>query len=475
MATEAFEKLGLSEDILKVIAAKHFEKPSEIQEKSIPLVLSGKDVIAGSATGSGKTLAFGAGIISNALKGKGIQGLVLTPTRELAEQVAVALEEFSYHKKLEVTAVYGGVSMSNQVKKLAYADVVVATPGRLLDHMRQRSIDLSHIKFLVLDEADRMWDMGFKEDVGDIVKGCPKERQTMLFSATIGPELEDFSSKYMKEPTEVSVESYVDASKLKQVYYDVRDDEKFSLQVHLLKNEKTDLVMIFCNTRRNADFVAKNLKLNGVDAQVIHGGMDQNKRTRVIKKFDDSTVSVLVCTDVAARGIDIQGISHVYNYDVPSDAKDYVHRIGRTARAGEEGIAINLIASRDYDNFANVQKHNQELKIERAMTPKFKRMYVKWDAPKPRGGNSRGNGRSNGRSGGKNVNHKKSEGRNRHRQSSGPSKGRVDSRGRQQRGERNKRSNKGPGKSNVRSRGGRSVSRDGFRGGGRNIRAKGRR
>lgn len=400
---ENFRKLGLSEDIIKIIESRKFTNPTEIQEKAIPLSLEGKDIIAGSATGSGKTLAFGASLIMGSEKGKGIQGLVLTPTRELAEQVAQELSDFSYHKKLEVTAVYGGVSMVNQVKKLTYADIVVATPGRLLDHVRQNSVNLNHVKILVLDEADRMWDMGFKEDVSDIVKRCPTNRQTMLFSATIGHELEEFSNKYMKHPTEVAVQNKVDPTKLKQIYYDVRDDEKFSLLVHLLKNESSHLVMIFSNTRRNADMVAKNLKLNGIDAQVIHGGMEQNKRNRVLKSFDDSSITVLVCTDVAARGLDIEGVSHVYNYDIPMDPRDYVHRIGRTARAGKDGIAINLIASRDYDNFSNVQRNNRDLHIERVMTPKFERVFVKIDREGGRFNRGGGNFSRGGRSGGRNF------------------------------------------------------------------------
>jgi superfamily II DNA/RNA helicase len=388
-----FEELGICEHVLKVVKAKKFEKPSEIQIKTIPLVLEGKDVIAGSKTGSGKTLVFGAGIIKNVEHERKIQALVLTPTRELAEQVSSAIGEFAYYKKLEVVSVYGGVSIENQIKKLAYADIVVATPGRLLDHMNRKSINLSNVRFLVLDEADRMWDMGFKEDVSKIVNGCPKEKQTLLFSATISQELESFSKRYMKAPVEISVESFVDASKLKQVYYDVRDDGKFSLLVHLLKKETSQLSMIFCNTRRNADFVATNLKNNGINAQVIHGGMEQNKRTRVLKGFDDSKINILVCTDVAARGLDIPNVSHVYNYDIASDPKDYIHRIGRTARAGKEGIAVNILASRDYDNFANVQKHNQGIVIEREMTPRYEKIFVKWDAPKGGRFSGRGNGR----------------------------------------------------------------------------------
>jgi len=466
---EAFEKLGICEAVLTTIKAKKFTKPSEIQEKAIPLILEGSDIIAGSATGSGKTLAFGAGIIKGTKKGEGIQALVLTPTRELAEQVASSLEEFSYSKELTLAAVYGGVSLDPQVTRLSRAEIVVATPGRLLDHMSRNNIDLSKVRFLVLDEADRMWDMGFKDDVGKIVQACPTARQTMLFSATISHELEDFSKKYMKNPIEVSVENQVDPSKLHQVYYDVRDDEKFSLLVHLLMCEKAHLVMIFCNTRRNADVVNKNLKLQGISSQVIHGGLSQAKRNQVIKQFDSSKVNVLVCTDVAARGLDIQGISHVYNYDLPSDHRDYVHRIGRTARAGKEGIAINILASRDYDNFSGIRRNYPELKIVNKPTPSFDKVFVKMERRDDRRGPSRGprrdsrGPRRDGRSSPRGR-----QGDNASRSSGSFSRSRPDHRGRQQRGERNKRSEN----SSFR-RGSRDSShgpRTGFRGGGRNTR-----
>ncbi len=455
---EQFKDLGLCEHVLKVVSNKKFEKPSEIQKKTIPLILEGKDIIAGSATGSGKTLAFGAGIIKNVKKGEGVQGLILTPTRELAEQVAGALEEFAYYKKLEIVPVYGGVSMFHQTKKLVYADIVVATPGRLLDHIQHNSINLRKVDFLVLDEADRMWDMGFKNDVAKIVKVCPKNRQTLLFSATISGELADFAEKYMKSPVEIAVESYVDTSKLKQVYYDVRDDEKFSLLVHFLKKDKTCLSMIFCNTRRNVDFVTNNLKENGIDAQAIHGGMEQNKRTRVLKNFNAEGTRVLVCTDVAARGLDIQGVSHIYNYDLPKDAKDYVHRIGRTARAGAKGVAVNILASRDYNSFSNILKHNSGLVVKREMTPSFEKIYVKFDTPR-RGGNFHGRGNRGGN------NRVRSPVRNAPRSGS-----------RNTGGQRSRRQDNGGGhrrsRPHNRSEGSDNRSDRGFRGSGRNTRQR---
>ena len=473
---EKFKDLGLCEHVLKVISNKKFTKPSEIQEKTIPLVLEGKDIIAGSATGSGKTLAFGAGMIKNVEKGKGLQGLILTPTRELAEQVSEALAEFAYYKGLEIVPVYGGVSIGHQQKKLVYADIVVATPGRLLDHLKNRFVDLSKVDYLVLDEADRMWDMGFKYDVGKIVDACPKERQTLLFSATISSDLADFSDKYMKSPVEVAVETYVDTSKLKQIYYDVRDGEKFSLMVHLLKHDQGKLSMVFCNTRRNADFVEKNLGLNGINARAIHGGMDQKKRIRVLKDFSDGKIAVIVCTDVAARGLDIQGVSHVYNYDLPADARDYVHRVGRTARAGESGLAVNIVASRDYDNFSNVMRRNEGLKIDRAETPKFEKYRFEIMERQPsrggfgggRGGHSSG-GRGNDRGPSRGNDRGPSRGNDRGpRNDRGPNTG---SRGRSSSssgGQRTMRRDRGS--PDGRSRGSATESKDGFRGSGRNTR-----
>src|SRR3989344_6045984 len=283
---ESFKKLGLSEKLAKVLKSLGFEKPREIQEKTIPLAMAGKDVIGGSATGSGKTLAFGASIIEKVVKGKGVQALIMTPTRELAEQVADTLIKFSSSYNFEVAAVYGGVSIEPQMRRLRYADVVVGTPGRILDHLERRTLDLRNVKTLVLDEADRMLDMGFIDDVEKIIKQCPKERHTMLFSATISPDIAHIANRHMKNPINVqSVESMVDPSKLKQVFYDVPSNLKFSLLVHLLKHEHSGLIMVFCNTQRNTDFVADNLMRFEIDAVAIHGGLTQAKRSKIMEHF----------------------------------------------------------------------------------------------------------------------------------------------------------------------------------------------
>jgi superfamily II DNA/RNA helicase len=374
---QAFKELGISDPILKSLEEHGFKKPSEIQEKTIKLVIEGKDVIAGASTGSGKTLAFGSGLLQNTKKDYGIQALILTPTRELAEQIAVALDDFSKHDPLNISAIYGGVAITPQIKQLEYADIVVGTPGRILDHIERGSIDFSRVKTLVLDEADRMLDMGFREDVEMIINNCPVKRQTLLFSATISQDIVLLAQKYMKDPIEVSAKSHVDPKKLKQIYYDVEDNLKYSLLKHLLESERAKLVMVFCNTRNNVDFVANNLKFMGIESLPIHGGFSQEKRSRILEDFHSKNVHVLVCTDVAARGLDIKGVSHVYNYDIPNDANEYVHRIGRTARAGKEGKVINVVCSRDYDNFRSVLDI-EGVKIEHVETPYIQRARIRW-------------------------------------------------------------------------------------------------
>jgi len=392
---EKFTKLGLSRELTDVLKQSGFTEPSEIQEKAIPLVLAGKDIIGGSATGSGKTLAFASAIIENLKPNNEIQALILTPTRELAEQVATAIKHFGKNKKLRVLAVYGGVNIDTQIRKLGVTDVLVGTPGRILDHMNRRTLRLDKIKFLVLDEVDRMFDMGFSRDVEKIIRECPENRQTMMFSATISSDIDYLAKKYTKHPVEVAVKSFVDPSKLTQFFYDIPDRQKFSLLVSLLKKEDADLVMIFCSTRRNVDFITDNLILNGIKAKAIHGGMDQKKRIRALEEFHKKGLGVLVCTDVAARGLDIKEVSHVYNYDVPNDEKDYIHRIGRTARAGKNGKAITILASRDYEKFGTmVQRGNLKIKAEEI--PQLEVVHIK---TQPRT-NSRFSGNSRGFSSG---------------------------------------------------------------------------
>ncbi len=391
-----FEQLlGPDSPLLKTIRARNFQEPTEIQEKAIPLILEGKDVIGGAATGSGKTLVFAAGLIKNATRGHGIKGLVLTPTRELAEQISKEVSQFAEPKGLEVVAIYGGVSFEPQVRNLETADIVIGTPGRILDHINKRSINLSHINTLVLDEADRMLDMGFRDDVVRIISECPTERQTLLFSATISPDISFLSKRHMRDPIEVNAEAYVDPTKLEQIYYDVDNNLKYSLLKHLLESERSNLVMIFCNTRKNVDFVVKNLKFNGINSVPLHGGFSQEKRNKMIADFHAKNVHILVATDVAARGLDIKGVSHIYNYDAPKSIEEYTHRIGRTARAGKEGKVINLVSSRDYENFQEIMMGDFNIKKEE--TPFIERAKIRWMPEKREERMDRRQGRSFGR------------------------------------------------------------------------------
>jgi len=283
---------------------------------------------------------------------------------------------FSKYDPLKIVSIYGGVGINPQIKELKTAEVVVGTPGRLLDHISRNTIKLNNVKTLVLDEADRMFDMGFKVDVEKIIKKCPQNRQTLLFSATITKEVVQLSRKYMDNPVQVSLESYIDPQKLNQVVYKVQDDMKLSLLVHLLKNEKSNLGMVFCNTQRNTDKVAKSLRKSGIDALAIHGGLTQNKRNDIMERFHSGDVWVLVCTDVAGRGLDIPGVSHVYNYDIPRESKQYIHRIGRTARAGAEGKAINIVSRNDRANFMSVLRDN-DVDIKEQALPALEKIVIK--------------------------------------------------------------------------------------------------
>lgn len=388
-----FRDLGLSEETLGVLKKQGIVEPTEIQSKAIPFVLEGQDVIASSSTGSGKTLAFASALTEKIIPNGKIQSIILAPTRELAEQVTDAIRLFA-NKRFKLVSVYGGVPIENQINKIKKSDIVVGTPGRILDHLNRRSLSLKDVKILVLDEFDRMLDMGFQKDVDKIIKEVPKERQTLLFSATTAG-VEYLLDKYTKNAIEITTKSYVDHSKLEQVYYDVPDGLKFSLLVHLLKEEKSNLVMVFCSTRRNADFVVTNLNNLGIQAKAIHGGLDQKKRIRTLGEFHkDTGLNIIVCTDVAARGLDIKNVTHVYNFDIPGEPSDYIHRIGRTARAGSEGKAINILASRDYEKFSDVI-NQKNIKIDEMELPYIKKVDIIKDIKKGRGRNNLRNDRRN--------------------------------------------------------------------------------
>lgn len=405
-----FEETGLSQQAVTAIKKLGFETATKIQEKSIPHIVDGIDVIGESATGSGKTLAFACGVLESVKPNQGLQSLILTPTRELAEQVKDEVKKICNQIPLKIMPVYGGVAIGPQIQQLKSANVVIGTPGRILDHLQRRTINLSKVKLFILDEVDRMFDMGFIEDVERIISQIPQHRQTLFFSATISEKIRRLANSFMINPVVVSAGNRVDPSKLKQVYYNVDKNAKLSLLVHKLEKDKSGLVMVFCNTRRTVDFVVKNLKSNDVKAMGIHGGFSQNKRTKSLDDFNSGKVDVLVCTDVAARGLHIDNVSHVYNYEIPKDPTDYVHRIGRTARAGEDGEVINVLSEYDYDNFSRVLNEHRDFKIEKLEVPELKRVFpVKVEHDRNsgrsggfrRGGNFRkGNFRQGGNGGG---------------------------------------------------------------------------
>jgi ATP-dependent RNA helicase DeaD len=349
-----FEDMNIEKSVLGSLNDIGFTNPTRIQSETIPMIKDGQDVIGQSETGSGKTGAFGIPLVEKVKKGGKVQGLILAPTRELAKQIAGELKKFSQFKGLYVQTVYGGVSMGPQISGLRKAEIVVGTPGRILDHMRRGNFDTSNINTFILDEADRMIDMGFIQDIEEIERNIPGDRQTLLFSATMPQDLMDVREKFTKNAKKVRTKIKVNEEILKQHYCDVDRRRKFSLLVHLIKEENPRLSIIFCNTRKEVDEISKNLQHNGINATALHGGLSQHKREKVMESFHKGITKVLVATDVAGRGLDIKNVTHIFNYRIPKNPQDYANRIGRTARAGESGKAISLLSNEDHDSFRRI-------------------------------------------------------------------------------------------------------------------------
>ena len=372
-----FEKLGLRQTLIDAIKRDGIVEPTQIQAEAIPLIIEGKDILGQSATGSGKTLAFGLGVLQNAAEYDKRCTLILTPTREIAHQVTGVINDAGNIERTRACAVYGGVSLNPQIDAMRNSHVIVGTPGRIMDHMERGTLSLENIKMFVLDEADKMFDMGFIDDIKKIMSQLPKERQMLLFSATFSYDIMQVATRYMRDYVKIEATQQVDPSKLKQVYLDVEDRFKFSLLCHLLNKEKTDLTLIFSNTKHHATRLTQSLKEQGFKVAAIHGGFTQQKRMQSLELLKKGKIDMLVCSDVAARGLDIPGVSHVINYDIPINSKDYVHRIGRTARAGKEGIAINILSSRDHNNFGKVLQENK-IEIPVLDTPRIERIQLNW-------------------------------------------------------------------------------------------------
>jgi ATP-dependent RNA helicase RhlE len=393
-----FTKLGLSQPMLQGVTAMGYIEPTPIQLRAIPLIMGGRDVIGSAQTGTGKTAAFALPILSQIAEHETHpRVLVLEPTRELAAQVETAFRDFARFTNLRVAVVFGGVGYGLQREALHKGvDVLVATPGRLLDLMHQGSCKLDHIRFLVLDEADRMLDMGFLPDVKRILQKCPRERHTSLFSATIPPEIETLIQWAMKDPETIEIGARrTPAETVKHVIYPVSDAQKTDLLLELLKRVNYDSVIVFCRTKYGADRVAHLLKRNNHAVAVLHSNRTQREREQALRGFRDGRFEVLVATDIAARGLDIAEVSHVVNYDVPQHPEDYIHRIGRTGRMEAKGDAFTLMVAEDGRHVQAIERFIAQ-KIPRVKLENFDYRYTalfEEDKPgRPAGGPLRARG-----------------------------------------------------------------------------------
>ncbi|WP_335872364.1 DEAD/DEAH box helicase [Bacillus sp. 2205SS5-2] len=345
-----FSDLQLSPLTLKSVERMGFEEATPIQAGTIPLSLEGRDIIGQAQTGTGKTAAFGIPMVEKiSEESQSIQGLIIAPTRELAIQVSEELYKIGQDKRIRVLAVYGGQDIQRQIRSMKKRPhIIVGTPGRLLDHINRRTLRLDSVHSLVLDEADEMLNMGFIEDIESILKNVPKERQTLLFSATMPGPIRKIAENFMNNPETVKVKSKeMTVENIEQYFVKTQEREKFETLSRLIDVQSPDLAIVFGRTKRRVDEVSKALSMRGYSAEGIHGDLSQAKRMSVLRQFKEGRVDVLVATDVAARGLDISGVTHVYNYDIPQDPESYVHRIGRTGRAGKEGMAMTFVTPRE--------------------------------------------------------------------------------------------------------------------------------
>ena len=366
-----FDDLNISDDIKKAIDEMGFAKLTPIQERAIPKALDGRDVLGQAQTGSGKTIAFAIPIIERIfIPDRSPQAIVLCPTRELCMQVASEISKVGKNvKKLKVLAVYGGQPIGKQTRVLKKGvHIVVGTPGRVIDHIERGNLDLIGVERVILDEADEMLEMGFIEDIERILSEVPSQRQTLLFSATIPSEVRKIAEKYQKDPEFIKIaDKRKNIPKITQYAFrcDIRD--KFNSLIRLIEAYDVNLALIFCNTKKSVDYVAKHLKKQDFAVDSLHGDMTQKTRDKVMNKFKNGNISILVATDVAARGLDIDDVGVIINYDVPQNHDDYVHRIGRTARAGKNGLAFMLVSKDEVQRFKNIQKANNTKIIEREL------------------------------------------------------------------------------------------------------------
>ncbi|WP_418937047.1 DEAD/DEAH box helicase [Metabacillus fastidiosus] len=369
--TITFQDLNLSSALMQSISKMGFEEPSPIQAQTIPLGLQNKDVIGQAQTGTGKTAAFGIPLIEKIdMKNENIQALVVAPTRELAIQVSEELYKIGYHKRSRVLPIYGGQDINRQIRALKKnPHIIVGTPGRLIDHINRKTLKLGSVHTIVLDEADEMLNMGFIEDIEAILSNVPTERQTLLFSATMPDPIRRIAEKFMVNPELVKVKAKeMTVPNIAQYYLDVHEKKKFDVLTRLLDIQSPELAIVFGRTKRRVDELSEALTLRGYTAEGIHGDLTQAKRMSTLRKFKEGAIEVLVATDVAARGLDISGVTHVYNFDVPQDPESYVHRIGRTGRAGKTGMAMTFVTPREMDIVKNIERTTKK-KMDRMKPP----------------------------------------------------------------------------------------------------------
>lgn len=360
-----FTPFRLKEEIMKALKDLYFTQPTPIQEKAIPLILEGKDIIGQAQTGTGKTAAFVIPMLQNIdTNAAYIQGLIMTPTRELAIQITKDVEELGKHLNIQVLSLHGGRDIQAQIHKLKNnIHIVVGTPGRILDHLRRETVHFKRLHMLVLDEADKMMEMGFQEDVETVIALTGRKKQTLLFSATMPDKVKQLARRFMHQPPHLRVEmKQATAETTKQYYYVLNQSDKIEALKTLLSEWKPYLAIIFVNTQSRVELVTEQLVIAGFEAKALHGGLSQNKRERLMKEFRQIKFQFLVCTDIAARGLDVEGVTHVINYDLPSDTESYIHRVGRTGRAGQEGMAITFVSPR---------QKTIMIKIERAIKQKI--------------------------------------------------------------------------------------------------------
>jgi ATP-dependent RNA helicase DeaD len=405
--TQNFSALGIRPELVQLLLRNGVMQPTPVQEQSIPFLLEGRDLIAQAQTGTGKTLAFVLPILEQIDVESGhVQALIVTPTRELALQITDEVKKLANAVGARVLAAYGGQDVDAQIHKLRGAiHLVIGTPGRLLDHLRRGTVDFSQLKMLVLDEADQMLHIGFLREVEQILDETPATRQMMLFSATMPPEVRSIGKRYMKDPIEVQVQSKrITLDEIEQVVIETTDRGKLEALVNSVKKYNPYLAVIFCRTKNRAKKLTEDLTDYGYEVDELHGDLSQAKREKVMKSFRDAKIQLLVATDVAARGLDVEGVTHVFNYDIPADAESYIHRIGRTGRAGHEGVAVTFVSPRDRQTLQLIEegiRSNIHKQVVLAQKTPEKRSYGEGGGDRDRGRGGRGGQQARNQGGGR--------------------------------------------------------------------------